>query len=178
MGSSGRWARIGRSAAVALLALAACSKADASDPATASSTPSVTASSPSSSAPPPPEHSVLDGVYEAHLTTEDAIAMDLPGSVRQELGDTYWTMNLSLAYAQMHYAYGPGPGFCCDGFIGDFVVEGTRLVLTDQDGTITLKWHRQGKNVTFTLVDDTLQGQDRAIDEYVFTSSPWMKTGS
>ncbi len=173
---SGRTAgsRLVTGAMGAVVLLASCSNTGAQG-STASATEPTTTTTPAADT---PERSPLDGVYEAHLTSEDAVAMGIPGPVRQDIADTYWTMNLSFEYAQMHYAHVDGQGFCCDGFIGDFEVRGRRLVLTDQDGSITLRWRREGRSVTFSLVGDALQGRDRAIDEYIFTSTPWVKTGS
>lgn len=162
-------------AVVIALTLAACSDTAGVDPGAATPRSS---ESPDSSPADAPERSALDGVYQAHLTAADAVDLGLSGRVRQDIADTFWTMNLSYEYAQMHYSHVQGQGFCCDGFIGSFEVDGRTVVFADPGGDITLRWRKEGERVVFTMVDDAMAGEDRAVDEYVFTSSPWTKSSS
>ncbi len=160
---------------VAALVLSACtSSADSGvDASQAPDAASVTPTGPAAT--PAWERTKLDGAYRTRLTEADAVALGLSKSVRDDVADTYWYMSLDFGYLQQHYAHAPGPGFCCDGLIGDFRVNGDRITVIADGLSMTLTWTLSKGQLTMRLVKHEATGMDRAVDEYIFTSSVWRR---
>ncbi len=112
--------------------------------------------------------SPIDGVYRVTVTRQDGVAAGLSNRQAGEI-DGVVTTTFSLGQVTQFI----NGGILADGFMGSFVVEGDRVVLTSFDGyELTLGYRLRGDELTFTL-DEPDSGVDAAFDAALWTSHPW-----
>lgn len=112
--------------------------------------------------------SPIDGVYRVTVTRQDGVAAGLSNRQAGEI-DGVVTTTFSLGQVTQFI----NGGILSDGFMGSFVVEGDRVVLTSFDGyQLTLGYRLKGDELTFTL-DEPASGTDAAFDAALWSSHPW-----
>ena len=155
---------------LALLALFPACSGDATSAASAAPITSATAAvtpEPSESAQ-STARSPIDGVYRVTVTRQDGVAAGLSNRQAGEI-DGVVTTTFSLGQVTQYI----NGGVLADGFMGSFMVEADRVVLTSFDGyQLTLGYRLQGNELTFTL-DEPGSGPDAAFDAALWTSHPW-----
>jgi len=112
--------------------------------------------------------SPIDGVYRVTITRQDGVAAGLSNRQAGEI-DGVVTTTFSLGQVTQFI----NGGILADGFMGSFVMEDDRVVLTSFDGyELTLGYGLTGDELTFTL-DEPGSGLDAAFDAALWTSHPW-----
>jgi hypothetical protein len=116
--------------------------------------------------------SAIDGIYAVTITERDAAEAGVPkGKFSQIVGD--YELDLVRGQLAMYFT----GVITLDLLRGSYTVDGHALELASQGGpTLRLKWARDRDGLALTL-EDTDQPADRAVDEMIFSSHTWRKTG-
>lgn len=172
-----RWFIRDAAAIAIVIALAACSSGGGAPARSSPPSPSDVASA-TGSAPASPSTAggsgttAADGIYTATITERDAADAGVPKSRYSDVVGDY---ELDLVRGQLAM-YFTGV-ITLDLLRGTYSVRGNELELASDGGpTLTLRWARDDGGLSLTLVKTDAPG-DRAIDEMVFSTHTWKRTG-
>ena len=113
-----------------------------------------------------------DGIYTVTITERDAADAGVPKNRYSEVVGDY---ELDLVRGQLAM-YFTGV-ITLDLLRGTYTVQGDELELASDGGpTLQLTWARDHGGLSLTL-EDTDEPGDRAIDEMIFSSHTWKRTG-
>jgi hypothetical protein len=163
-------------AALIVIGTAACSTGDGTGSASASSSPSdassVAGSPVESASATGSGTTAADGIYSVTITERDAADAGVPkGRFSQVVGD--YELDLVRGQLAMYFT----GVITLDLLRGTYTVRGKELELASDGGpTLLLTWARDHGGLSLTL-EDTDQPADRAIDEMIFSTHRWNRTG-
>jgi hypothetical protein len=160
-----------------VIALVACSSDGGVTSSSAPASPSGVASATRSPAGSPStatgsDTTAADGIYAVTITERDAADAGVPKSRYSDVVGDY---ELDLVRGQLAM-YFTGV-ITLDLLRGTYTVRGNELELVSDGGpTLRLTWARDHGGLSLTLVE-TDQPGDRAIDEMIFSTHTWTRTG-
>jgi hypothetical protein len=163
-------------AALIVIGTAACGTGDGTGSAAASSSPSdassVVGSPVESASATGSDTTAADGIYSVTITERDAADAGVPkGRYSQVVGD--YELDLVRGQLAMYFT----GVITLDLLRGTYTVRGKELELASDEGpTLLLTWARDHGGLSLTL-EDTDQPADRAIDEMIFSTHRWNRTG-
>lgn len=114
--------------------------------------------------------SPIDGQYRTTITVADGVEAGLtPRQAGKIDGKVETTFSLGVVRQFIV------SGVSADGFMGTFQVQGSNVILTDNDGfSLTLGYRLKGEELSFTIVDDPAPPVGVAYDTALWTSHPWV----